>query len=76
MKLTIGICDDDSVHVDLIKSYIESMNIPCKVDYILAYSGEELLEQLNKNIVDIVFLDIEMKTLNGIETGKKNSRIH
>ena len=71
MKLTIGICDDDSVHVDLIKSYIESMNIPYTVDYILAYSGEELLEQLNKNIVDIVFLDIEMKTLNGIETGKK-----
>lgn len=71
MKLNIAICDDNSVHVDLIKSYIESMNIPYEVNCILTYSGEELLHKLKHNTVDVVFLDIEMKGLNGIQTGRK-----
>lgn len=71
MKLNIAICDDNSVHVDLIKSYIESMNIAYEVNCILTYSGEELLYKLKHNTVDVVFLDIEMKGLNGIQTGRK-----
>lgn len=71
MELNIAVCDDDSVHVDLITSYIKSMDTSYNIDCILAYSGEELLEQLNEKKIDVVFLDIEMKTLNGIETGKK-----
>lgn len=71
MKLNIAICDDDSIHVDLIKSYINSMDIPYKVNYILAYSGEELLENIKEISIDIVFLDIEMKDLDGIQTGRR-----
>lgn len=70
MILNIAICDDDAVHVDLIKSYVKSMSIPYEVDYILAYSGEELLEKIKGTLINIAFLDIEMKGLNGIETGK------
>ncbi len=71
MILNIAICDDDSVHVDLIKSYIEFMDISYDINYTLAYSGEELLEKLNGKLMDIVFLDIEMNGLNGIEVGRK-----
>lgn len=71
MKLNIAICDDDSIHVDLIKSYINSMDIPYEVNYILAYSGEELLENIEEISIDIVFLDIEMKDLDGIQTGRR-----
>lgn len=74
MILNIAICDDDSVHVDLIKSYIQSINMPYKINYILAYDGEELLEKLNGKQMDIVFLDIEMKDLDGIQTGKEIRR--
>ncbi|MBU5676257.1 LytTR family DNA-binding domain-containing protein [Alkaliphilus sp. MSJ-5] len=71
MILNIGICDDDSVHVDLIKSYIHCIDMPYKVNYILAYSGEELLEKIKGYVIDVVFLDIEMKDLDGIQTGRK-----
>jgi len=36
-----------------------------------ANSGEELLELCQKEKLDLVFLDIEMKELNGIETGQE-----
>lgn len=71
MTLNIAICDDEPIHVDLIKSYINSINIPYKINYILAYSGEKLLENLKENPVDIIFLDIEMEGIDGIQTGRK-----
>ncbi len=71
MELNIAICDDDKAHVDIIKEYINRININCAPEIIEAYSGEELLELIKGRHIDVVFLDIEMKELNGIETGTK-----
>lgn len=71
MELTIAICDDDKTHVDIIREYISRIDIDCDFKVIEAYSGEEVLELTKGNYLDIIFLDIEMKDLNGIETGKK-----
>ncbi|MGF7057583.1 LytR/AlgR family response regulator transcription factor [Brassicibacter mesophilus] len=71
MKITIVICDDDKTHVDIIKEYIHRIDLNCDIRIIETYSGEEVQELLNENNIDIAFLDIEMRGLNGIEVGKK-----
>lgn len=71
MMLNIAICDDEPIHVDLIKNYINSSNVPYKVNCILTYSGEKLLESLKDNSVDAIFLDIEMEGMDGIQAGRK-----
>ncbi|WP_192930233.1 LytR/AlgR family response regulator transcription factor [Alkaliphilus pronyensis] len=70
MKITIAICDDQPKQVNLLKSYIEEVKPPFNVEFLEAYSGEELLYKLDEKWIDVFFLDIEMKRLNGIETGR------
>lgn len=76
MELTIAICDDDKNHVDIIREYINRIDIDCDFEIIEAYSGEELLKLTKDKHIDIIFLDIEMKELNGIETGKKVRKMY
>jgi DNA-binding LytR/AlgR family response regulator len=71
MKLIIGVCDDQEVQVDTIVNFLQT-NLPeHQLQLIKAYSGEELLQKLENQGPDVVFLDIEMKDLNGLMTGKK-----
>lgn len=71
MKLLIGICDDESVQVDAISTILENSISNYPLELIKAYSGEELIAKLGHLIPDVVFLDIEMKDLNGMQTAKK-----
>lgn len=66
--INIAICDDDKKIVEQIKKYImEYRKAESKVK--TYSSGEELLEaKLN---FEIIFLDIDMTGINGIETAKK-----
>ena len=68
--MKIAICDDERFYVEKIKSIIENFfserNIDCSIKCFSC--GEELIAC--EEIFDIVFLDIEMKSLNGIETAK------
>lgn len=73
----IAICDDNEEDIYLIKELIiEYMNNSHILYKICSYpSGEALLESDDEP--DILFLDIAMKGMNGIETGKKfRSRFH
>lgn len=69
--INIAICDDEQTSLDSIKKlatdFFRNQNI--KINISLFSSGEELLSS-DKDI-DILFLDIQMKQLNGIETAKK-----
>lgn len=69
--INIAICDDEQVILNSIEKlatdFFHSRNIEIKV--FLFSSGEELLG-IGKDI-DILFLDIQMKQLNGIETARK-----
>ena len=71
--MKIAICDDvysDKHHL------FNSLNSYCETYFINAAiteydSGESLLESFSKNMFDIIFLDIYMSGLNGIDTAKK-----
>lgn len=69
--LYIAICDDDRYALETLKNLVKDFFAKNNIDIIimLFVSGEELLQY--ENHLDIIFLDIQMKKLNGMETAKK-----
>lgn len=66
--INIAICDDDKKIIEQIKKYVmEYKKVESKVK--TYSSGEQLLDA--KLDFEIIFLDIDMTGLNGIETAKK-----
>lgn len=69
--IKIAVCDDDEKDLkkinDIIKSYMEEKPIDYTIDNF--ESGEELLGAEDK--FDLIFLDIVMEGINGIQTGRK-----
>ncbi len=70
----VAVCDDEQVVCSQIENtilrYSEETNE--RIDTQIFYSGEELIRFLEMGqTFDLVFLDIELKLINGIEAGKK-----
>ena len=67
-NVNIIICDDDEIFSKLldlkVRKHLETINIACNIKHFL--SGEALLEA-NIPQVDLVFLDIRLAKMNGIE---------
>lgn len=72
--MNIAICDDDKSFRDLLekhlKNYFNERSIP--LNFFQFCSGEELLD--NQLLFDLVFLDVEMSNINGIDAGKELRR--
>lgn len=69
--LVIGICDDQKEIVielkKLIEAYLSAQS--CSYELHMFLNGKDLLDQIDK--LHIVFLDIEMPGMDGIELGRK-----
>lgn len=67
--MRVAVCDDESDFCDRIKEALvteeSEENVACFA------SGEELLRQSDKSPYDIVYLDIEMLGMNGIEVAEE-----
>ena len=72
--MRIAICDDNIDYINIIENYIDKFK-KTAVECDAYISGEELVYayQKNEEQYDVIFLDMEMKQLNGIETA---NRIH
>lgn len=73
-KIHLAIVDDESIQIDSMNSLIsqsaEELGLTVKISRYS--SGEAFLFDLEENLdLDIVFLDIEMKQINGLDTAKK-----
>lgn len=81
MKINIAVCEDESISLKINCTYIEELSKKYRVDTNITgfSSGEAVLEHMNKEEIDIVFMDIDLKGMNGIQTAsamlKKNPRI-
>lgn len=67
--INIAICDDSTEHISILEKYLfEISNVKIECD--AYYSGESLIDAYKNNVerYDVVFLDMEMERLNGIET--------
>lgn len=69
----IAICDDEK-HIcsELEKTIIEySNNFPVEIPIEVFFSGEEICNHMKLgNKFDLIFLDIELKMMNGVEVGR------
>lgn len=75
--LKIAMCDDEKSQISLLRNIL-SIHLDLKgLDYRIYEfsSGEALLDSIAKENYDIIFSDIEMAKLDGIETAK-NIRLH
>ncbi len=69
MQLTIVVYHNDSIRLDTLVSYIKSFYTDCTMEVLDDLDRKELLNKLEKNRIDAVFLDIE--GMGGIELGRK-----
>ena len=70
--MRIAICDDEKLHLFNIEKYLFAFRDTVQYVTECFYSGEELVSSYKKgNYFDIIFLDIKMNEMNGIETAKE-----
>ena len=69
--LRIAICDDEKYMSDKIKMMVSDYFCEKNMDIVISQfsSGEELLK--DNRTIDILFLDIQMKDMDGMETARK-----
>jgi len=69
--LYIAVCDDEKYISDKIKSMVSEFFCRKNIDIVIAQfsSGKELLKY--DGIIDILFLDIQMEDIDGMETARK-----
>lgn len=73
--MQIAICDDDpgmTAHIEnLLNKICHFKNIDIEIS--IFFSGEELLSYIHKQhfFFDLIYLDIEMKQMNGVDTAKR-----
>lgn len=67
--MRIAICDDNMNYINIIENYIDKFK-KTAVECDAYISGEELVYAYRENEerYDVIFLDMEMEQLNGIET--------
>ena len=75
MKLTIGLCDDCAEQIELLKKYIEGDPIGMDFEVFSSTEPEFFLTEVCKNKPQLLFLDIDMKGMGGIELGERIRRI-
>lgn len=70
-KMKIAICDDEEMFREQLKTMLENYYHSLDVLMVPYSSGEELVNEIETKQYDLIFLDIEMKGMNGLETAKR-----
>jgi len=68
-KLTVLVADDIFANQFLLASYIDMIDPTIGVR--MVSNGKEAFDVLEKEKIDVIFMDIEMPVMNGIEATKK-----
>lgn len=74
--INIAICDDNYEYINTTEDYLNDLNIP-QIEHDIFMSGEELIYTYENNDVDydVIFLDMEMGGIDGIETANRIRQI-
>ena len=76
-KVNIYLCDDNQDFINNAKQILQSILERNKRSYEITTfcNGTDLIEQFNKNIADVIFLDIDMPILTGFEVADELQKI-
>lgn len=78
--LRIGICEDNKDFSQNLKSKIEQKLFKNDIDYEIDcfYSGEDIINHIMNSgtVYDIIFFDIDLPNLNGIDTARRIRGLH
>ncbi len=70
--MIIAVCDDEKIYRDKTVALIKATLGSCgKINISLFLSGESLLDACKDVKFDLIFLDIEMQGINGLETARE-----
>ncbi len=71
MQKRILLVEDEVLIAIFKKNNIEK----CGYEVVLAFSGEQAIDMISKNVIDLILMDIELgKGINGIDTAEKISK--
>lgn len=72
MEIKIAICDDETEVCTKLEGVVSKILEDSQIAYAIDvfYSGEGLIAGLKKEDFNLIFLDIELTGINGVETGK------
>ena len=76
--INIAICDDEKAICSQLENILleYSNSAYLKIDVSIFYNGESLLDYLNQgNFFDLIFLDIELGQINGVEVGRQIRKV-
>lgn len=70
---TIAVCDDEETFGEQIRSIVWKVSdeFEEKAEVMIFTSGEKLLKYMQQNTVDLLFLDIELEQMTGIQVSHK-----
>lgn len=71
MQLAVGICDDCEMHAELIEQYLNSNKGEDSFSIIKSTDPEDFFKKIEFQRPNLVFLDIDMEKMNGIQLGEK-----
>lgn len=71
-KLRVAVCEDQKEEQEFLENQILACQIPVTISFF--YSGESFLNTFEENAYDLIFMDIYMGALNGIEAVKEIRR--
>ena len=71
--LRIAICDDEIAARDMLRIQLEKVLVESTEEIVYEFSSVNAVSWLQKHPgeIDLLFLDVEMDGLNGMETAKK-----
>ena len=76
-KIKLGLVDDDFLIVSLLKTFFSQNNkIQVVFDHVDGLALFEYLENSNHLPIDVLLLDLKMKTINGLEVLKEMKRVN
>jgi two-component system chemotaxis response regulator CheY len=70
--LNVLIVDDSIINLKLLKAFFNDIN---DIEIFQAENGEQAIEVVKNNHIDIIYMDIEMPKMNGIEATKEIKKI-